>query len=272
MAQNPFDVDKGEWSVSGFDRLHSFSLDYIYEVPAYRNQRGIAGKLLGGWQINGIYSLGSGRPYTPEQTRNSLAFPNSYLDALFASTFTGLDSLRPFVGNPNANPRLVAITNIDARLSGLISGTDALSPTGYYLLNDLNRGVLTPVTPGGVRFVFNGPGAAIAFGTPFGTAPRNCVRGKSLNQLNLGVFKTTRIGERFSRPVPRRSLQRPERPELRLRSCRRRFAPGSDDRIGRSCRRSLRRQSRRSAEQPANPVRPAIGLLTTPTDVIRYVP
>lgn len=201
VAQNPFDVEDGERSLSGFNREHAFSLNFIYAVPLFKDQNGFLGKLLGGWQINGTYNLASGRPYTPEQFRNSQVFANSYIDAGFANTFIGLDNLRPFMGNPNADIRRVAVTNIDARLMGLLGATTALSPTGYYLLNDLNRvvggaRVLTPVTPNDVRFIFNGPGAALAFGTPFGNFQRNSVLGPTLNQMNMGVFKTTRVTEK----------------------------------------------------------------------------
>jgi Carboxypeptidase regulatory-like domain len=198
MAQNPFDLDKGEYGLSGFDRKHSFSMNYIYTLPFHKSQTGFAGKVLGGWQINGTFNLASGRPFTPEQFRNSQVFSNSYLDAGFANTFIGLDSLRPFNGNANVNPLLVGITNIDARLSGLLAPNTPISPTGFYLLNNLRSGGLgiqTPVTPNDVRFIYNGPGAALAFGTPFGTAGRNSVYGPVLNQMNMGVFKTTNLSE-----------------------------------------------------------------------------
>lgn len=203
VAQNPFDVEAGEYGVSGFDRPHAFSLNFIYDVPFFKNQSGFVGKLLGGWQINGTYNLASGRPYTPSQFRNAQVggFAGGYVDAAFANTFIGLDPLRPFVGNLSADPTRVGITNIDARLMGLLGPTTALSPTGFYLLNDLNRvvagaRVLTPVTQNDVRFIYNGPGAALRFGTPFGDAGRNSVRGIELNQMNVGIFKTTSITER----------------------------------------------------------------------------
>lgn len=201
LAQNPFDIEEAEFGLSGIDRRHALSTNFIYDVPAYREQRGFLGRLLGGWQISGNYILASGRPYTPAQFRNQNFGLSSYQDSTFAATFIGLDNLRPFVGNPNADVRSVAITVIDARLSGLVGAT-ANSPTGFFLLNDLNRRdasgarILTPVTPNDVRLIFNGPGAALAFGTPFGTLPRNSFLGPTLNQLNLGVFKTTNITER----------------------------------------------------------------------------
>ncbi len=140
-------------------------------------------------------------PYTPEQFRNSQVFPNSYIDGGFANTFIGLDNLRPFAGNPDADIRRVAVTTIDARLM-FPTATIPTSPTGFYLLNDLNRRVnnapvLTAVTPNDVRFIYNGPGAAVVFGTPFGNFPRNSVFGPTLNQMNFGLFKTTRINEKW---------------------------------------------------------------------------
>ena len=172
-------------------------MNFIYDVPLHRNQSGVAGKLLGGWQVNGTYNLASGRPYTPEQTYAFNGLIPSYSDTSFAGTFIGLDNIRPFAGNPKADRRLIGITNVDARLAGFIGATTAVSSTGFYLLNDLNRGVLTPTTASAVRFIYNGPGAAMLFGTPFGTAGRNSVRGIKLNQMNMGVFKTTNVTERI---------------------------------------------------------------------------
>ena len=47
-----------------------------------------------------------------------------------------------------------------------------------------------------VRFIYNGIGAARQFGTPYGDAPRNSERGPALNQLNIGIFKNTKIREK----------------------------------------------------------------------------
>lgn len=192
IAQNVFDIEKGERSFSGFDRRHAFSMNFIYEVPFYKSQNGFLGKLLGGFQINGTYNLASGRRYTPSQFFNT--FIPSYQDQGFSNTLLGLDNLRPFLGNPSADIRLIGITSIDAQLAGL---TTATSPTGFYSLNEFNTtGNAVPVSQNDVRFIFNGPGAALRFGTPFGNVPRNSVLGPTLNQMNLGVFKTTNITEK----------------------------------------------------------------------------
>ncbi|HEY6121053.1 MAG TPA: carboxypeptidase regulatory-like domain-containing protein [Pyrinomonadaceae bacterium] len=184
-AQNPFCINKCERSLSQIDRPHAFSMNFIYDVPLKKDQRGILGHALGGWQFNGVYVLTAGEPYTPGQFFNGslLGVGNAYL--------TSGD--RPFVGNPSVNPQLVGISQIDA---SVFYGTDITNENGFLSLNALNTtGDVVPVTPNDVHFIFNGPGAAKVFNTPFGTATRNSLRGPRLNQLNMSVFKNTKVGE-----------------------------------------------------------------------------
>jgi hypothetical protein len=58
---NAYD-DSGFWGNSGFDRRHVFNFSYIYDLPFYRDQSGIVGKVLGGWQITGATFMRSGTP------------------------------------------------------------------------------------------------------------------------------------------------------------------------------------------------------------------
>jgi hypothetical protein len=39
-------------------------MNYIYELPFFKKQNDIAGKILGGWQASGIVTLNSGLPFT----------------------------------------------------------------------------------------------------------------------------------------------------------------------------------------------------------------
>jgi len=54
------------WRRLNFDRTHFFTQSYIYEVPFGKGkkylQSGIAGWLLGGWQVNGVLQIGTGAP------------------------------------------------------------------------------------------------------------------------------------------------------------------------------------------------------------------
>jgi hypothetical protein len=157
-----------------------------------KEQKGFVGRVLGGWQLNGIYILTSGAPYTPSNNvSGSFGLGATYLTA----------GDRPFLGNPSADPRLVAISQIDAFF---VFGIPIQNPTGYWSMNDFRgrngavaTGTLTAVTPNDVHFVINGPGAAKLFGTPFGSVGRSTERGPIFNQLNLSLFKNIRVNERI---------------------------------------------------------------------------
>ena len=185
-AQNPFCISDCERALSALDRPHAFSMSFIYDVPFFTDQRGWLGHIAGGWQFNGAYILTSGATFTPGQTFNgAFGLGNTYL--------TSGD--RPFIGNPNADRRLVAMSQPDA---ALLFGCDLTNINGFYSLNQINSaGQCVSVSPNDVRFIFNGPGAARIFGTPFGDSPRNYLRGPIFNQLNMSVFKRINIGERW---------------------------------------------------------------------------
>jgi len=188
-TQNPFCITSCERSLSILDRPHAFSANFIYDAPFFKEQRGVVGHLLGGWQLNGVFVLTSGVPYTPGQFFNGSVFGagQAYITA----------GDRPFVGNPSADPRLVGISQLDAFRAGYIDHVTNVN--GFLSLNQLNTtGNVVAVTPSQVRFIFNGPGSAKIFNTPFGNAARNSLRGPMLNQLNMGLFKNIKVYERLT--------------------------------------------------------------------------
>ena len=123
-----------------------------------------------------------------------------------AAFYASQSQFRPFSANPNAPLTSVGITDIDACLFYAKCGTSnnvpilRRSPTGFFLLNDLNKAtpVFTPVTRDDVRFIVNGAGAAQIFGKPFGDIGRNTFRGDRIENVDLSIFKTTKVKERVS--------------------------------------------------------------------------
>src|SRR6266516_2041506 len=63
VPQDPDDW-RADWGLAGIDIRNYFSLNYTYDLPFARNMTGAAGKVLAGWQINGILTLASGTPVT----------------------------------------------------------------------------------------------------------------------------------------------------------------------------------------------------------------
>jgi hypothetical protein len=194
-AQNPFCINRCERGRSGLDRPHAFAANFIYDAPWYREQRGVVGHLLGGWQVNGTYILTSGGVFTPGQTGNgTIGLGNAYLTA----------GDRPFLANPNADRRQVGVTALDLRWLSTAAPLPP-SPGGpnilatdlqLYSLTQFNAtGAIVPVTLNDVKYVFNGPGAAQLFHTPFGSVGRGIERGPAFNQLNMGLFKNIKVWE-----------------------------------------------------------------------------
>lgn len=195
VPQNPFDTNAGEKSFSGFDRRHFFSANWVWDVPGFRSQEGVLGRVLGGWQLNGTYFIGSGRRFSPSQFLHvfGLGQSRTYFDPTFDGGFIGFDSSRPFLTNRNAPRNAVGISQVDA---ALIFGIPAESINGFWSFNELNKtGNTVAVSPDQVRYIFAGPGAARIFGNPYGNAPRGFEQGKRLNNLNFGIFKNIRITE-----------------------------------------------------------------------------
>jgi hypothetical protein len=61
--QNSYDI-RSDFGRAALDRRHVLNINYVYELPFFRAQKGFVGKLLGGWQISGIVTHNTGLPLT----------------------------------------------------------------------------------------------------------------------------------------------------------------------------------------------------------------
>ncbi len=62
-----FPVDqREEHGPADFDVRHNITASGLWDLPIFRNKSSLAGKLLGGWQINGIITYHTGFPWTPK--------------------------------------------------------------------------------------------------------------------------------------------------------------------------------------------------------------
>jgi hypothetical protein len=95
-------------ALAGYDRPHNFRFAYVAELPfgagkpwANRNLLGAA--LLGGWQVNGIFSVYSGSPFSVSASGTSLNAPgNSQTADLVATEVRKLGGIGP--GAPYFDP------------------------------------------------------------------------------------------------------------------------------------------------------------------------
>ena len=93
--QNTYDT-KSEYARAAFDRRHILSINYVYALPFFREQRSFVGKSLGGWQASGIVTYNTGLPFTAT---------TSNLD------YAGLGLIN---ANPTARPNLLCDPNAGA--------------------------------------------------------------------------------------------------------------------------------------------------------------
>ncbi|HEX8494728.1 MAG TPA: TonB-dependent receptor [Pyrinomonadaceae bacterium] len=146
-----------ERAPSDFDVRHNLNIAGIYRVPFFSDGRGFLGKLLGGFEINGIFTYHSGFPFTP---------------VVFGDEATDLngDGFRPdrptaYFGGAIQNP-----SNQDF-INGIFPGANSRLPNGQ---------------PGGVLFFDTTTRGPAGIG-------RNSFRGPNYRSVDLSIVKQTRL-------------------------------------------------------------------------------
>ncbi len=66
MATDTYNL-KLDYGPSTTNTPHIFMANYIYELPFFKGQQGLEGKLLGGWELSGITSMVSGSSFSVTQ-------------------------------------------------------------------------------------------------------------------------------------------------------------------------------------------------------------
>jgi hypothetical protein len=157
--QNP-GADRGP---SEFDVRHRFTLSGMWALPSPKGSPAL-NKVLGGWQLNTIVSLQSGRPF---DVYCGLAW--------FQGCDFNMDGLQYDRPNRPANVKTSGFSNQQLR-NGIFKVTD-FCPTGLvpFFLG-------TPCLPVGTN----------------GNLSRNAFRGPAFKEVDLGLSKDTKVRERLT--------------------------------------------------------------------------
>ena len=200
FSQNPLDFVQGEHGLSGLHVPNSWTLSFEEQIPAFRDQHGVVGHVLGGWAVAASYIVNSGQPYSPLQF--SLNDPRQILnlfDPAFNNAFNvAPETARPFLSNPSAPPDSVGVfaadlCTIDGSVGCGMPATTLLSFNSYNISK--NKSAST-IDKNSVRFIVNGLQADTVFGTPFGSAGRNILRDYHINTANFALYKFIKVTER----------------------------------------------------------------------------
>jgi hypothetical protein len=151
------------WAASDFDVRHILIVNFLYELPLFRGQTNFAGKVLGGWQVSGIFQAQTG---TPAQILRNQDYAG-----------VGQD------GNlPNAG-QYFNFNGGDIKYVGQMAHNGNSDPSYW---------IAVPLGPDGKPSQFTAP----ASGTFASTPARNVIYNPGFNNWNLGLFKKFAINER----------------------------------------------------------------------------
>jgi hypothetical protein len=154
VAQDSFDLaaEKGR---STYDRPHRLSGNFVWELPWRNGQQGLAGKVLGGWQLSSFFTFQSGGPFTVLNGSDP------------TGALAGIDGL---VGNairPNLNTTL-----------------DLSSMTVEELRAAGGASLFRPLC---------GNPSATCPGERVGNVPRNSLRADGIGNVDIAIIKNTRF-------------------------------------------------------------------------------
>ena len=171
--QNSYDIN-GDYGRAALDRRHVLTVNYIYELPFYRDQRGFIGKLLGGWEVQGIATYQTGLPFTVTTS----AFDPAGLGFIPAIIAGGRPNI---LCNPN---------------EGGAGTQQQFFNTSCFTPNPLSSATDIPNTVGtSPRGVVNGPSVrkvdfTLSKNIRFGESMRLQLRGEAFNIFNTTNFNT----------------------------------------------------------------------------------
>jgi hypothetical protein len=181
FAQNIYNIN-ADYGRAAVDRTDVLNLDAVYELPWYRGQTDLKGRVIGGWELSGIYAIDSGLPLTA--SASSAYSPSYNLPGTGLSVLNG----RSTTGYETDNAGLSVLGNTNAGLRPNQIG----NPNSGYGTKIHNKGYNQLWFYSGA-FAAPSPSSNIP-----GTAKRGTIEGPGFNRLDLGIFRNFRIVGRLN--------------------------------------------------------------------------
>jgi TonB dependent receptor-like, beta-barrel/Carboxypeptidase regulatory-like domain len=207
FAPNPFNTDIAERGVSGNSIPHVASASFVYDIPSPKGHGRIVDLLLGGYQVNGIWTFDTGQPVTPYMVDYGTLFGglpglSNYCDGNFDSSFnSSVTTCRPVVSNPKAPLTATGIylsPDSAENVYGIPGGYYTLPTFFDYLFGDASTPPPTATTPDAVHWLWNNTDIADVQNNPFAGVGRNTLRANRWDNVNASVFKNIKFRERYN--------------------------------------------------------------------------
>ena len=182
FPQNIYNIN-ADYGRAALDRTNILSIDGVYELPWYREQKGFVGHLVGGWEVSGILAVDSGLPLTVTASQATTTPYN--LPAGMTSVFNG----RINSGYITDNAGLGVFGSTSAGIRPNMLG----NPNNGYGAKIHNKGY-------NQLWYYTGAFAATNPNDPInpGSEKRGVIEGPGFNRIDLGIHRNFRIYERLN--------------------------------------------------------------------------
>jgi hypothetical protein len=170
-------------ALSSFNQTHRLVISYAYTPPWFKDQRGLLGRVAGGWTISGVTTFASGLPFTV------LAGYDVNLD--------GVGGDRPILTDPSVLFRSVDAGRAPSPCPSGPVGTRCLDTQSQFQVPGSAflppQGTITTGQRSGDQFIV-APGQNF----PAGSAGRNAFFEQGQKNFDAALSKSVRIAERAS--------------------------------------------------------------------------
>ncbi len=174
--QNTYNL-AAEYGPAVYNRTNIVSIDGVWDLPWMRDQQGLMGRIVGGWEVSGLYAINSGLPLTPTMSGGGTVSygPNG---SVLTSTYNGQTS--GGVANDAAGLGILGPSAASLRPNQVLNpnksyGSQPAMHTRQHWFN---------------QTAFLAPSAA---SFQVGNEKRGVVNGPGFNRLDVGLFRNFRL-------------------------------------------------------------------------------
>jgi hypothetical protein len=170
--QNTYNIEP-EYGRSSIDRNNVLTIDGIWDLPWYRDQKGFVGMIAGGWEVSSIFAMESGLPLTATMTAGGTVNYSGHA-SIYNPTFTNGGLVTDSAG-----------LGIIGTSAATLRPNQVLNPNAGYGLETLRKRLTW----------FNQTAFVAPAQTSFavGNERRGVINGPGFNRLDLAVFRSFRL-------------------------------------------------------------------------------
>jgi hypothetical protein len=171
--QNTYNL-AAEYGPSVYNRNDVLAVDGIWELPWMRNQEGVVGHIVGGWEMSGLFAVNSGLPLTAIMSGGSVVNYGGLTSAYNGQTNGG-------VANDAAGLGILGASAASLRPNQVLNPNSSYGQTQLHTrLHWFNQTAFVAPAPSSFQV---------------GNEKRGVVNGPGFNRVDVGLFRNFKLAE-----------------------------------------------------------------------------